>query len=245
MKTRATFTLLAVALLVFATIGCASGEETTTTGVAATAPSPTAAPQPTASQTTASTGQAVITTTPAWMTTTTRATSDDVLAEEYEVYSALIQTRFIDATHPTLIVIKDTTAKAGVGLFLLRDAVGAIRDEWPELGDEVLDDFQTKNQTSAVLEGRFTLNVKHELISEQGLQSILSTNGGWEDFYAEYPGSQGYLTLSRVGFDKAKDTAVLYLGTHVHGVAGGGHVVLMKKRVGGWMVRGERMLWIS
>ncbi len=62
---------------------------------------------------------------------------------------------------------------------------------------------------------------------------------------AVYPRSQGVLTLSRVGFNEARGTAVLYAGNQWHAAAGEGNMVLMKKTAGGWTVHDTAMMWIS
>jgi hypothetical protein len=167
---------------------------------------------------------------------------EDGFAEEYEVYSALIQSVYKNA----LIVIEDTTAQRDSGLFSPTDAARFMRNQWRELGNDILSDFQTKNEKPSALESRFTLSVRYTFISEQEIESIFSKNAsGWEDFYAKYPGSQGILTLSRVGFNEAKDTAVLYAGNQSHWVAGQGNMVLMKKTAGRWTVQSQSMMWIS
>ncbi len=170
---------------------------------------------------------------------------DDDLAEEYEVYSALIQSMYIDAARPALIVIEDTTPVAQSPMFSPGDAVRAMQEQWSGLDEGVFADFETKNQTPLVLERRFTISVEYVLISERELESIFAGGSGWDDFYGKYPGSQGVLTLSRVGFSETNDTAVLYTGNQSHWEAGEGRVVLMKKTAGRWTVQSHRMLWIS
>ncbi len=88
---------------------------------------------------------------------------------------------------------------------------------WPQLGDDILRDFKTKNQTPMDLERRFTLEATYVLISLEELESIFVNHAtGWEDFYAKYPGSQGELSLSRVGFNEAKDMATFYAANQSH-----------------------------
>ena len=68
----------------------------------------------------------------------------------------------------------------------------------------------------------------YTLISLQELASSFPpTAPGWDKFYAKYPGSQGRLALSRVGFNQAKDTAVLYT------------------EYGSWRGRMARAMWCS
>lgn len=121
----------------------------------------------------------------------------------------------------------------------------AIRAGWPDLGDEIVKDFEHKNETPLALERRFSLDVGYRFISREELESIFRRSADWDAFYAAYPDSQGVLALSRVGFNEAMDTAVVYAGNQWHGAAGEGNVVLMKKVAGRWTVQGERMLWMS
>ena len=237
MNTWKTIALLVAALLVLTAAGCGAGGQTTTASVSTT-------------------GATQTTTAPA----TAPATSDDGLAEEYAVYGALIQSMFIDAPRsspmtqgmftdagrpPALIVIEDTTPQPDSG-FSPPDAVRFMRNYHPELADEIWSDFQTKNEKPSLLERRFTLSVEYVFVSRQELESVFSKNAsGWEDFYAKYPRSQGILTLSRVGFNEARDTAVLYAGNQWHAAAGEGNMVLMKKTAGGWTVQDRAVMWTS
>jgi hypothetical protein len=174
-------------------------------------------------------------------TSATTVPQTTATADEYDVYSALIQSVYIDGTQPKQIVILDTTADPRI--YSPRLAAGAMKNSWPDLGDDILSDFKAKNQTSSALERTFMLSVPYTLISLQELASNFPpTAPGWDKFYAEYPGSKGRLTLSRVGFNQAKDTAVLYTEHYTGATAGEGDVVLMKKTDGRWTVQGRSMI---
>ena len=83
-------------------------------------------------------------------------------------------------------------------------------------------------------------------MSGQELASIFSSSAtGWDKFYAKYPDAKGILALSRVGFNQAKDTAVLYTEYQSGPTAGEGDVVLMKKTDGRWTVQENSMFWQS
>jgi hypothetical protein len=176
-------------------------------------------------------------------TLATTAPQTTATADEYDVYSALIQSVYVDAAQPKQIVISTVNVDQN-GSFGL--AAPAIKSFWPDLGDDILGDFKAKNKTSSTLEHTFTLSVPCTLISEQELGSIFSSTAtGWDKFYAKYPDAKGFIALSRVGFNQAKDTAVLYTEYQSGATAGGGDVVLMKKTDGGWTVKGNSMLWQS
>jgi hypothetical protein len=178
--------------------------------------------------------------------TTTSATSATpaqtiATADEYDIYSALIS----GYSNP-LIIIEDTTANPDSGLFVPGDAVNTMKGQWPQLGKDILRDFEQKNENPSLLQRRFTLGAKYVLVSRREIESIFLNNGdGWDDFYTKYPGSQGILTLSRVGFNEAKDTAVLYSGSQSNWLNGHGSMVLMKKVAGRWTVLDGATMWVS
>ena len=186
-------------------------------------------------------GASVGTTTSAASATTVPQTP--ATADEYDVYSALIQSVYIDATQPKQIVITtvDTRQPTGFG-----EAARAIKSFWPDLGDDILVDFKAKNRSSSALERTFALSVPYTLMSEQEVTSIFSSSAtGWDKFYGKYPDAKGFLALSRVGFNQAKDTAVLYTEYQSGLTAGEGDVVLMKKTDGHWTVEENSMFWQS
>ena len=226
---------LVAALLVLTAAGCGAGVGPTTSATSATTTSATSGTSTSTSATSTSTS-ATSTSTPA--TTTPQAT---VTADEYAVYSALFQSVYIGATPPKQIVITpvhDDNHQLG-------QAVGVMQSWWPDLGDAV-DDFKAKNRTSSVLERRFTISVPYTIVSEQEIASIFSINAtGWGKFYAKYPDARGFLALSRVGFNQAKDTAVLYTEYQKGLTDGEGDVVLMKKMDGRWTVELNGTFWVS
>ena len=177
-------------------------------------------------------------------TSATTAPQTTATADEYDVYSALIQSVYIDAIQPKQIVIRHHRSPARH--FSPRLAARAMKSFWPDLGDDILGDFKAKNKTSSALERTFTLSVPYTLMSEQEVASIFSSTAtGWDKFYAKYPDAKGCLALSRVGFNQAKDTAVLYTEYRSGATAGEGDVVLMKKTDGRWTVQGNSMFWQS
>jgi hypothetical protein len=188
-------------------------------------------------------GTSVATTTGATLATAVPHTG--ATADEYDVYSALIQSTYIDATQPKQIVIIASTAKPYPGGSVVL-AAGAMKSSWPDLGDDILGDFKAKNQTTSALERTFTLSVPYALISEQELTAIFPTSAtSWDRFFAQYPGAKGFLALSRVGFNQAKDTAVLYTEQSRGANIAEGDLVLMKKTDGRWTVQGQNMIWTS
>jgi hypothetical protein len=217
---RRMIVVLVAALLALTAAGCSGSVGTTTSATSAIT---TSAPSGTSTSTSA--------------TTTPQAA---VTADEYDVYSALIQSVYIAKPKPIVITpMHDNN-------YFFGQAVGAMESNWSDLGDAV-DDFKAKNRTSSVLERRFTTSVPYTIVSEQEMASIFSTTvvRDWEKFYAKYPHVYAFLALSRVGFNQKKDTAVLYTEYARGATDGEGDVVLMKKTDGRWTVEQNSMCWMS
>jgi hypothetical protein len=58
--------------------------------------------------------------------------------------------------------------------------------------------------------------------------------GPWAGFYQRFPGSNGYAELSAVGFDAAKQRAMVYVAHHCGMLCGGGRNHLLEKVDGEW-----------
>jgi hypothetical protein len=169
--------------------------------------------------------------------------SGDGLTEDYAVYGALIQDRFIDHNGWSLVVMQGSTLVADQDPdwhhFILSECLDAIKRSWPKLGDDILGDFVAKTKTSLTLERRFNLSVGYTFVSKEEASSFWPGGTQYETLSKKYPGSLGSVCFSRIGFNKAKDTAVLYLDYHT------GHVVLLKKTAGIWTVQGDVELWTA
>ena len=165
-------------------------------------------------------------------------------AEAYAVYSAIIQTRYIDTQKPALIVIRDQT---DLDYFSgeLGEHLNLVRQGLPDLTDEISADFEIQNKQPQSLKSLFTISVKYVFISQQEIQTTFKKQDGWDIFYAKYPNAQGHMRLSGVGFNSQMNMALVYVDNMRYALAGEGHYVLLKKVNGQWTIQGQTMVWIS
>jgi len=68
---------------------------------------------------------------------------------------------------------------------------------------------------------------------------------GWASFYANYPGAQGITWLSRVGFNRARDQALVYPANRRHTLMGFGEFLLLGYENSVWRLQGFVQSWIS
>ena len=71
------------------------------------------------------------------------------------------------------------------------------------------------------------------------------TGGDPWPLYDTYPDAEGYIELSRVGFDSSLEQALIYVSCASGPLGATGMYYVMQKGASGWKVTYERMIWIS
>ncbi|MDT8323707.1 MAG: hypothetical protein RRA94_06335 [Bacteroidota bacterium] len=159
--------------------------------------------------------------------------------DEYAVYSALIDSLYIfDETE--VVVIRDMTEPYDLSDDNSRSFV---RDQL-QVSDALIDAYVARNGPSVALRRALTIDLDYRLIADSTFQHILTT-GGYEEFYRRYPGAQGHLTLSRVGFSADGNTALVYASNTPAFLAGMGICTTLMKHGDQWRVTGHVIVWIS
>ncbi len=156
----------------------------------------------------------------------------------YAVYSALIKAKYIEGHVVKLIVIEDHTSLKGS----LADT-DTIFEKLPAIEQETLNNFQAKYLQQQPLADLFDLDVDVVLLSEKARKEIFEDiedpDKGWEEFYRTYPGSQGIMALSRVGFNSEMNQALVYVWNLSASLGGEGWYVLLVKEDGVWKIQEE------
>jgi hypothetical protein len=255
MRHRAPILLMLSVLLTLAVIGCNTGgstadlESTIVARVVATLeaaePTPTATqapPEPTATPvppapTDTPTPTPVPSCTPTPKPTVTP--SPAIEAEEYAVYSALIQLNPINFDLGSFIVIRDQTIS---DVDLLEDALEHV-DPVPS---EVVDSYRSRNAESYTLSPNLDLEQDYALIPKEEVDEIYRRGWeGWTEFWDSYPGAEGVVLFSRVGFGANEDQALVSMGFRCGDLCGAGGLYLLVKEEGTWKFQRALMEWIS
>lgn len=159
--------------------------------------------------------------------------------DEYAVYSALIDSLYI-FENTEVVVIRDMTEP-----YDLSDENGrAFVREQLHVSDALIDAYVARNGPSVALRRALTIDVDYVLIADSTFMHILDT-GGYDEFYRRYPGAQGHLTLSRVGFSADGNTALVYASNTPGFLAGTGICATLVKQTDRWRVTGYVIIWIS
>ncbi len=118
--------------------------------------------------------------------------SDIVAAEEYAVYSAIVNDKFISK----LIVIDNKTINSSDPALSDSEYLQrceSLLSELPEVDQAMLADFRKKNKAPYQLSRSFDVRGKYVLISEKDIKRLGAGKHGrpnWAGFDAKYPGSE-------------------------------------------------------
>jgi len=177
---------------------------------------------------------------PAWVVAQP-ARGDASAREEYAVYSTLISQKFVrDDTR--LVVITNPTCCANEDLDVWR--MKALEP----FSADTLESFKTANKQSVHLEREFTLSVTYRIVDYKSIEELFASimlDESWNKFYEMYPQSNGYLRLSRVGFNKERTEALVSTGWMRGELYGEGKWYLLTKVNGAWRVQRSVGTWIS
>ena len=173
---------------------------------------------------------------------------------EYEVLTAWIDATFTSKNRVVRVVIFDTTDPGDDDL--LHDRKGqpipwektaeSLRQKEPALEQSALDAFRKVNTYPASLRRSLHPSIEYKLVSSTQLAPIFCHHCGfWPEYYRQFPGSQGLLTFSGVGFSADGKQAFFYFSNRCEGLCGTRDYVIMQKHDGRWVIEKDIETWVS
>lgn len=163
-------------------------------------------------------------------------------SDEYAVWSATLDSMVIWEKDDVVVLRSFTDAWA-----LDDPATKAQLKSQLKVTDEELLNYDTRNASSSEIRG-YTLEsyLDNEcvLLREKEIEDILAS-GGYQELYRRYPKSNGITTLSHVGFNASRTSALVYLSHTPEFLAGAGWAVLLRKQSGVWVVQASTIVWMS
>jgi hypothetical protein len=147
--------------------------------------------------------------------------------ESYQIYSLLLPyEQSYGVAKGTLVIQQETVSRPD----LLRPCL--TPEAFNQFKDAIAD-YNHINRKPWLLQRRFQIEKPYEIVSSQSIGASLQANG-WEGFYRRYPDSGGYLVTSAVGFDKARNRAVVYTGSSCNNLCGHWRFHLLERLHGEW-----------
>jgi hypothetical protein len=162
------------------------------------------------------------------------ASKPDMHSEDRAVYRAVLDSMSVSqgGKRSTQLVVIDST-------FTVQSQDLEL-DKLPGVDTASISDFQRRNSESHSLRYLSSpdLSVPIVLVTRQTLQSFLH-NGPepyWSEFYRRYPGSNGSISFSSIGYNADGNIAVLAVDRACGTLCGALSDIVVKRERGGWHV---------
>jgi hypothetical protein len=160
-------------------------------------------------------------------------------AEEYAVYSALIQQNPIGYDLGASILIREQTIS---DLEMLDSAL----ERASPLPAGLVDSYRSRNAASYTLDPNLDVDLEYALMPEDEFTRIFLRRGSvWTRFQEAYPEAEGIVFFSRVGFGANGDDALVTMGYRCGDLCGAGGLYLLAREDGGWQVQDALIIWQS
>jgi hypothetical protein len=170
--------------------------------------------------------------------------------EEYAVYSALIQTVY--ASGAKVLVIDNFVSGCipvgnnAEGERSWQQSLDKLPAKLSKLSAKTIADFKSKSRTCRTIEAKLTLPTKYNLISQADRRAIFSkadVNKSWQSFNQKYPGANGYINVSNIGFNEDHSQALVDTFRKCGDKCGDERMVLLTKVNGKWSVAATHKIW--
>jgi hypothetical protein len=103
----------------------------------------------------------------------------------------------------------------------------------PTLQRQTIEKLREVGTQCVPFRASFQLPVAYKLVDAKEIEEIFKNGGWWTDSYKKYPGSQGFLVLSRIGFSANGNQALFYATNSCAGLCGTGTYVVMQRSENG------------
>ena len=164
--------------------------------------------------------------------------------EEYSVYSALVSEQFV-RDNTRLVIITDPTC---CHLSQLTKENPDVLQQLAPVSQDTVRDFADRNREEKHLRREFTLAVAYRIVDYAKIEKLFAPmilDEEWKTFYRLYPRSNGYLRLSRVGFNKDRNEALVETAWMRGERYGEGKYFLLSKVGGKWRVQRSAGTWMA
>ena len=171
---------------------------------------------------------------------------------DYIVYSAFLNEQ-MEAEQKTS-AIRDVTFALDVARFTAENPFADASVKIKRLSKQTYGDFISKAKSSQSFTRGFSLRSNYALLKSQELDAIFSKacppgdtlrSCNWVEFKTRFPESGGYWSFSAIGYNKAKNQALLEAAWACGSLCGKAWLVLMEAGSDGWKIRSKQLLWIS
>ena len=166
--------------------------------------------------------------------------------EDYSVYSAVLKELY---GGKSIALENQVSGCTGIGNNKEGEAswqksLDGLSGKLKKLSPKTIADFKGKSNLCRMLDAKFNPSIK--LISKQERRTIFSGKDmrkAWAAFNKKFPGANGYVIVSNVGFNEDRTQALVDISNKCGDKCGAEQFVLLTKINGSWSVIGMNVVW--
>ena len=115
------------------------------------------------------------------------------------------------------------------------------------LHTDTIDDFIVKSRVGGPLSKTFETDLPHSFVAASAFsrEKVKNLSDGYQPFYELFPGADGILALTHVGFNHDMTEALVSSSLFCSGLCGNGQTHVLRKRWGKWVVVMSPTDWVS
>lgn len=114
----------------------------------------------------------------------------------------------------------------------------------PDLQHSTERSFWERNVAPETLQSAMIPGIENWISEEDFRTRVVDTSAGWEDFFRQYPGSDGLISFSRPGYSHDGTQALIYVSIACP-LCGRGEYLLLSRTSGRWKIVARSVDWLS
>lgn len=168
---------------------------------------------------------------------------DEFPEDTYDIYSLVIEEEY---SSDKIVIRQETMGSSEVGF---ESQSEYLTETYPDFDSTLFETHRELNTNSQYFGQQFYSDSKEIiLISTEELSYIFNSQdveANWEEFYTEYPNSNGSILFSRIAYNDDQTQAIFEISHSYASMGGSGSLVYLKKQDGNWIIADILITWIS
>jgi hypothetical protein len=166
--------------------------------------------------------------------------------DESAVYTVLFQDLYEASKNRPIILIETTSIGVPPGLLTKVSVQGEQTTRFlARLSPETRQDYSDRNKEHARLPSPCHLAPDCVVFDVADIAPLVKNDRAWRGFMKKHPNAPGVVVVSRIGFNRDRTEAIVYVGRACGSICGEGEYVRLVKLKNSWAVDDHTVVWLS
>ena len=166
--------------------------------------------------------------------------------DESAVYTALFQDIFESSKHQEIILIDSTSIGVPPGLVTKVSVEGEQTARFlSRISPDTKQDWTDRNKEHTRLPSPCHLAPECVVFEVADIAPLVKNDRAWRGFMKKHPNSPGIVVVSRIGFNRDRTEAIVYIGRACGTICGEGEYARLVKLNNSWTVEDHTVVWLS